>query len=54
MAIMFRRRRDSETWHFCSNCSEWPRHDYDERMTKPTTGTFCDECLRKRAGGACV
>jgi hypothetical protein len=54
MAVTFRRRRGSDTWHFCSNCSEWPRADYDERATTPGTGLFCDECIRKRAGGACV
>jgi hypothetical protein len=54
MAIAFRRRRGSDMWHFCSNCSEWPKNDYEERMTNPATGLFCNECLRKRAGGACL
>ena len=31
-----------------------PKADYDERATNPGRGLFCDECLRKRAGGACV
>jgi hypothetical protein len=54
MAVSFRRRRGTDTWHFCSNCSHWPREDYDERMTNPWNGHYCPECLRKRASGACV
>lgn len=45
---MFRRRRSSDTWHFCTNCSNWPRNDYVEQIRKPTWGEYCNECLSKR------
>jgi hypothetical protein len=54
MAVTFRRRRGTDMWHFCSNCSNWPRDDYDERATNPGSGLFCNECVRKRASGACL
>jgi hypothetical protein len=53
MANTYRKRKDKDTWHFCSNCSNWPTHDYDERYSKPTTGEFCDECLAKKSAGNC-
>jgi hypothetical protein len=48
-----RRRRGQDTWHFCSNCSNWPTRDYDERVSPPTTGEYCNECRSKRANGIC-
>jgi len=53
MANTYRRRRGKDTWHFCSNCSNWPTSDYDERASKPTTGELCNECQAKRANGNC-
>ena len=49
----YRRRKDKDTWHFCSNCSNWPTTDYVEQTTKPTTGEFCNECQGKRNNGNC-
>jgi hypothetical protein len=40
-----RKRKGKDTWHFCTNCSNWPTSDYDERDGKPTYGEFCNECL---------
>lgn len=53
MASTYRRRKGHDTWHFCSNCSNWPLGIYDERVSKPTTGEFCNECLSKRRTGGC-
>jgi len=55
MASTWRKRKGSahDTWHFCRNCTNWPTHDYDERMTKPTTGELCDQCKGKQAQGNC-
>jgi hypothetical protein len=52
MAATYRRKKGSDTWHFCSNCRHWPTSDYDERSDKPG-GEFCDECKAKRARGEC-
>ncbi len=24
----YRRRKNSDTWHWCTNCSNWPTRDY--------------------------
>lgn len=51
--IVYRRRKGYDTWHFCSNCSNWPTVNYDSQTTKPTTGEFCNECQAKRDAGNC-
>lgn len=48
----YRRRRGFDTWHFCTNCSNWPTSDY-ETSTRPTTGELCNECRGKENGGNC-
>ena len=55
MASFFRRRRDSDTWHFCTNCTNWPPtwSDHVDKYDKPTTGEFCDQCRAKRKEGNC-
>jgi hypothetical protein len=53
MADTYRRKKGKDTWHFCSNCSNWPLSDFDEQSSKPTTGEFCNECQSKRANGNC-
>ena len=49
----WRRKKGSDAWHFCTNCSNWPTNDYEEVKTKPTSGQFDDECLSKDANGEC-
>jgi hypothetical protein len=53
MASTWRRKRGSDTWHFCSNCSNWPTSDYDTSYSKPSSGEFCNECQAKRANNSC-
>lgn len=50
---LYRRKKGSDTWHWCKNCSNWPRYGYDERTSKPTTGEFCNECLAKNKVADC-
>jgi hypothetical protein len=52
MAATFRKKSGSDTWHFCSNCSQWPTSDYDEQET-PTSGQRCNECKSKGETGNC-
>ncbi len=49
----YRRRRGSDTWHFCRNCSNWPTSNYEERHTRPSSGEFDNECLAKESSGNC-
>jgi len=50
---MYRKRKGTDTWHFCSNCSNWPTTGYDEQSAKPSSGEFCNECLAKQKAGNC-
>ncbi len=43
----YRRRKDSDTWHFCTNCGNWPKRDYEDKWSKPTSGEFCNQCQGK-------
>ena len=49
----YRRKKGSDTWHYCRNCSKWPTSDYDEQHSKPITGELCNECRGKEANGEC-
>jgi hypothetical protein len=40
----YRRKRASDTWHFCSNCSTWPGWNYHVSYERPSTGKLCKEC----------
>ena len=52
MAV-YRRKKGSDTWHWCSNCSNWPKSDYDSKPSKPSSGELCDQCLAKDKAGNC-
>lgn len=51
--MAYRRRRDSDTWHWCTNCSNWPTSSYEEQATKPKDEELCNECKGKTAAGTC-
>jgi hypothetical protein len=36
----YRKRKDTDTWHFCSNCSNYPTSDYTTSPDKPSSGEF--------------
>ena len=49
----YRRKKGSDTWHWCRNCSNWPTSDYVEQQAKPS-GEQCNECRGKDAAGNCT
>lgn len=49
----YRRKRTSDTWHFCRNCSNWPTSDYVEQQSRPSSGELDNECLAKQQANAC-
>ena len=51
--MTYRKRKTSDTWHWCRNCTQWPTYDYVERPDKPTSGELCNECKSKEAEGKC-
>ena len=50
----YRRHIKGETWHFCSNCSQWPKTDYNFSATRPASENFCAECISRVASGTCA
>jgi hypothetical protein len=54
----YRRRKGKDVWHWCVNCSDWPKApvEYDEHQTRPPhgSGELCDQCLAKKKAGTCV
>ena len=53
MASTYRRKYGHDTWHWCSNCSNWPTAGYSEQAHKPTSGELCNECKSKRRNYNC-
>jgi hypothetical protein len=51
-AMAYRKTKGTDTWHFCKNCSNWPKANY-ESSTKPTSGELCNECRGKERNGNC-
>ena len=51
--MLYRRRKSSDTWHWCQNCFNWPKKDYVQRNTKPTNGELCNQCQAKARAGNC-
>lgn len=51
--VEYRRKRGSNTWHWCKNCSNWPRRNYDTRFTKPTDGKLDNQCRAKEKARNC-
>ena len=49
----YRRRRNGDTWHWCSNCSKYPQDNFEKRHTKPITGKFCEECIIRSQNRNC-
>lgn len=53
----YRRKKDSDTWHWCTKCRHWPKdyEEYEERefAERPSSNELCDECLAKEDRGEC-
>ena len=52
---IYRKKKGSDTWHWCKNCSNYPTSDYEERFFsgRPTSGELDNECLAKEKKGEC-
>jgi hypothetical protein len=49
----FRKKNGRDTWHFCTNCSNWLTSDYDIKSSKPNSDELCNECLSKEKRKVC-
>jgi hypothetical protein len=51
--IKYRRPRnaaESEPWHFCRDCSDDPKSDYEIRYDQPAYGQLCYQCKTGKTG----
>jgi hypothetical protein len=56
--MKYRKRKDGgDTWHWCTNCSNWPTSNYEEvdvpAGQRPSSGELDNECLAKERAGTC-
>lgn len=53
--VIYRKRKGSDTWHWCKNCTNWPTTNYDELniVGRPTSGELDNECLAKEKSREC-
>lgn len=53
----YRKRKGGDTWHWCRNCSNDPKENYDEvtlyGTTRPSSGELDNECRAKEKAGTC-
>jgi len=50
----YRKKLVSDTWHLCSNCSQWPSNNYISSEQLPDNQmTICNECIVKNQQGDC-
>ena len=49
----YRKKKGSDTWHWCKNCSNWPTSGYDKINKKPTSGELDNECIAKEKANNC-
>ncbi len=51
---IYRRHEDSDVWHHCQNCIDWPAESFVERIgPNPPTGKPCAECNAKQDAERC-
>jgi len=53
----YRRKKNSDTWHWCKNCPDWPKSDYVEEShpgkERPSYGELDNKCLSSENKGTC-
>ena len=47
----YRKTKIGDTWHICSDCSQWPIDDYVSTQDPPDNSTICNECIVKKQLG---
>ena len=55
--VKYRRRENSDAWHWCTNCSHWPTEKFVEidvpEGQRPSSGELDDECRSKERAENC-
>jgi hypothetical protein len=44
--MSYRRARGHRTWHFCTNCRNWPLAEFDVSIELPRSGALCLRCYK--------
>lgn len=52
-ASEYRRKLVSDTWHFCTNCAQWPTAKYMSTPERPKSEYLCNECTDRHNRGDC-
>jgi DNA-binding NtrC family response regulator len=53
--MLSRRKNESQTWHVCSNCIDWPLSEYEEQLISPSHNfELCNECRIKLQEESCT
>lgn len=51
--MAYRRRKSSDTWHWCRNCPQYPTSGYVQSARKPASGELCNTCKAKERNRTC-
>ena len=50
--VKYVRGRGSDTWHWCTNCTQYPTDIVETRDTRPSFD-LCNQCKSKEDEGTC-
>lgn len=55
--LEYRKRKGTDIWHWCTNCSQWPTANYDSQKVmigeRPKNGELDNECLGREQSYNC-
>jgi CheY-like chemotaxis protein len=52
--IVYRKKHNTDIWHFCANCRNWPVEDFDsDDHGAPPSGKLCHQCVNNQRQGTC-
>jgi CheY-like chemotaxis protein len=50
----YRKKHNTNLWHFCTNCTDWPVADFEEnKSAHPPFDESCAQCIQKEREGTC-
>ena len=50
----YRKKHNTNLWHFCTNCTDWPVVDFDEKEgDEALFDDLCAQCIQKQQEGTC-
>ncbi len=53
MRKVYRKSYKGDVWHWCENCSGWPKENYTIRHYIPSNQKACEECQKLDDSGEC-